>query len=312
MAQHLNIPVAFKWRSQPAAWKVVTAEVTGWALESAQAEPHFQAKVEERDTRYLLEVPWWALPEPTLRLLEQEKAREFERSYSLELLVCCAEAQNRKKWEANPWPMREEFLRLKRDTKALLAFLNRWGAWGPTRTSVPAPAKVEIPLAGRLRLDLPPVDLDPSKLPAAIRAIVFGAANAESTALDHKVLNYLFPFEIWQFQNHCRDALKKPAHEWLTTQKLLALLPRHEYPHYVLTASGCQRAVLDTITIDFLRKVKFRLCARPDCRTPFPIESRHRREYCCQYCAHIESVRRQRRKAKKEALQGKEMTYAKR
>ncbi|MGD0975201.1 MAG: hypothetical protein ABR866_14020 [Candidatus Korobacteraceae bacterium] len=83
------------------------------------------------------------------------------------------------------------------------------------------------------------------------------------------------------------------------------------YPHYVLRATSCRRAILDTIVIDHLRKVQFRLCARPDCRTPFAIESRHQREYCCQYCAHIESVRKQRA-AKKQTLQGKEMTYGKR
>jgi hypothetical protein len=312
MAHNINIPIAFEWRPRPASWKVVTAEVTGWALESAQPEPQFQAKVEEYGTRYRLEVPWWTFPQETLRLLRLEEAREFRRSYPLELLVCSAETQRGIQREANPWPMREEFLRLKRDTKALLAFLNKWGVWGPTGTGVSAPPEVEIPKpTGRGWRPLPG-DLDPKRLPADIRAAVWGQALAESMALDRKALNYLFPFEVWQFQNQCRDALRKPAGEWLPTQKLLALVPRPQYPHYVRQAVNCQRAILDTIIIDLLRKVKFRLCARPDCRTPFAIETRHHREYCRPYCAHIESLRRQRKAARKEALQGKEVTYAKR
>ncbi len=344
MAQNINIPIAFEWRPRPVSWKVVTAEVTGWALESAQPGPHFQAKVEEHGTHYRLEVPWWAFPQETLRLLQLEEAREFRRSYPLELLVCSAETQRDIQREANPWPMREEFLRLKRDTKALLAFLNKWGVWGPTwtvrsrgRSSVSAPAEVKIPPTRRQEdfdvekeatetrepmsvgqriknaLDLPPPsDLDPKRLPAEIRPAVWGQALAESMALDRKALNYLFPFEVWQFQKQCRDALRKPAGEWLPTQKLLALVPRPQYPHYVRQAVNCQRAILDTIIIDLLRKVKFRLCARPDCRTPFAIESRHHREYCRPYCAHIESLRRRRKAARKEALHGKEVTYAKR
>ena len=294
MAHNIKIPISFEWRPQPAAWELVTAEVVGWALESAQTEPHFHAKVERHGTSYLVEVPWWILSQQTLRLLQREKAREFGRSYSLVLLVCFAGAQKGKRREANPWPMREEFLRLKQDNKALLAFLNKVGIWGPTRTGVPAPAAVEISSASRRQLALAAVDLDPNRLTAEIRSALWRTALADP-ALDRNTVNYMFPFEIWAFQKQCRDALKKPAHKWVTSQKLLALVPRREYPHYVRTATSCQRAILDTITIDLLRKVKFRLCARPDCRAPFAIQSQHQRKYCCQYCAHIESVRRQRR-----------------
>ena len=84
------------------------------------------------------------------------------------------------------------------------------------------------------------------------------------------------------------------SHEWLTSQKLLALMPRQQYPHYVLTAAKCQRAILDTITIDLLRKVKSHRCQRKDCNAPFP-ESKRRKLYCCWNCAHVEAVRSQRK-----------------
>jgi hypothetical protein len=126
-----------------------------------------------------------------------------------------------------------------------------------------------------------------------------------------KALYYLLPAEIWEFQKECRTGLNKPADKWLSKHPLRKIYSRQEYPHHVLRATSCRRAVLDTIVIDHLRKVQFRLCARPDCRTPFAIETRHQREYCCQYCAHIESVRKQRA-VKKESTPKREMTYAKR
>jgi hypothetical protein len=316
MAQNIEIPVAFEWCPQPATWEIGSAKVTGWALESEQTEPHFLAKVEQHGTSFPLEVPWWAFPLETLRLLREEKAREFRQTYSLELLTCSPVTPRERKREANPWQMREEFLRLKRDTKALLAFLKKWGVWGPTRTLALLRSNSEKPFTNEDHPEwsrlLFPSQFDPKRVPPDILGLV-GSDSPESTGLDRKGLNYLFPCEVWTFQEQCRDALRKPVDEWLPTQKLLALIPREQYPHYLLRASNCQTAILNAILIDLLRKVKFRLCARPDCRAPFAIESKHRRDYCSQYCAHLESVRRQRRaEAKKRALQEKGTTYAKR
>jgi hypothetical protein len=112
--------------------------------------------------------------------------------------------------------------------------------------------------------------------------------------VDRNALYYLLPAEIWEFQKECRTGLKEPAQKWLSKNPLGTLCSRTEYPHYVLRAISCRRAIRDSIVIDHLRKVQFRLCARPDCRAPFAITSRHQRDYCCQYCAHIESVRKGR------------------
>jgi hypothetical protein len=299
MAHNIQVPIAFEFRPRRVSWGTAVAQITGWApLKSAGDQRCFLARVEECDRPYLVEVPWWELPKPALELY-CEKSGELLNisSYSVELLVCRplpVRERTEKRREADPWSMRNEFLRLKRDTQALLAFLNRWGVWGPTRTSLPTVPEVKAAPVGRPRA-WPPFDLDPKKLSDALDdAMSVGQIKADSNAL-----NYLFPPEIWAFQENCRDALRKPAHEWLTAQKLLALMPRQQYPHYVLNAVGCRAAVLDTITIDLLKKVKFRLCARPDCRSPFAIESKHKREYCCQPCAHLESVRRNRRSAKK-------------
>src|SRR5271157_1320058 len=114
------------------------------------------------------------------------------------------------------------------------------------------------------------------------------------------------------------STMPKGAHrridKWLTDfQQLLPLTLRRRYPYLLLGTSNCQEAIVHTITLDLLKKVQFRICARGDCRAPFPIKNQHRREYCCQDCAHIESVRRQRRRARREAKHlSKGVTHAKR
>ena len=61
-------------------------------------------------------------------------------------------------------------------------------------------------------------------------------------------------------------------------------------------------AILVTIYIDHLRGLRFRFCARRDCRRPFEITSRHKRKYCQQYCAHLESLRRMRNRRRRKHL----------
>ena len=58
-------------------------------------------------------------------------------------------------------------------------------------------------------------------------------------------------------------------------------------------------AILSTIFIDRLRKLRFKVCARPDCATIYELTSRHKRKFCSYDCAHLMTVRRSR-KGKKQ------------
>jgi hypothetical protein len=286
VAQHINIPIAFEWHPYPASWSIVTATITRWKPHSKKTR--IEATVDRRGTRYLVDFDVWEL----VKTLEHEQKNihgpEMQ-GYPVELLVCDVKLRARKRQD-DPWPMREEFLRLKRDTKALLAFLNKWGVWGRTQTSVTfIPAGADSP-------EKPPL------LHVSIGVIEDEEDRMKVQVVNSRSLYYLLPVSIWEFQTECRTGLDRPADKWLSKHRLRTLDSRREYPHYVLRSTSCRRTILDTIAIDHLRKVPFRLCARPDCRTPFAVESRHQREYCCQYCAHLESVRKQRA-AKKEGLQ---------
>jgi hypothetical protein len=113
--------------------------------------------------------------------------------------------------------------------------------------------------------------------------------------------------QIWEKHRRFRAATRGSAIDWLTDENgvneawLRMFRTRTEYPYCVVTLSGCEPAMRMAITIDLLKRVKFRICARPDCRSPFPLESEHKRQFCSQYCGHLQSLR----KARKEATRAK-------
>ncbi len=71
----------------------------------------------------------------------------------------------------------------------------------------------------------------------------------------------------------------------------------------VFEAGETLGAMLATIIIDHLRGAKYGFCARVDCGRPFEIETRHQRQYCRTYCAHLAGLRR--RRAERARLQNK-------
>jgi hypothetical protein len=256
----------------------------------------------------MLEVPFWVLSEKTLDRILKEKSVTFSHTYSIEVLICSHEKNsNYKRPEADAWAMRAEFLRLQADRKALLKFLNKWGVWGQTRLGLQGPPDVEEPAAERPQMVRGRYQgtIDWRKMPPEIAALVGEHSLTESTRSEKSKLhlNYLFPAEIWNFREKCLSVLgapKKPTREWFANEKVLPHFSVSPYPHYVLLASGSQAAIRNTITIDLLKQVRpRRRCARPDCGAPFDVNNRHHRKYCTPACAHLESVRRQRRRAEK-------------
>jgi hypothetical protein len=104
--------------------------------------------------------------------------------------------------------------------------------------------------------------------------------------------------QICEEHEQIRRGLSGSAEEWLIRHSPLPhLYRRKEYPHFFAQTDRCAVAVMLATTIDFLTDMKFGICARPDCRTPYRIESKHGRDYCRGYCAHLESMRRSRAKS---------------
>lgn len=66
-------------------------------------------------------------------------------------------------------------------------------------------------------------------------------------------------------------------------------------------------AMLSSIFIDRLKKLRFKVCKRPDCAAIYELSSRHKRKFCSYECAHLMAVRRSRTRSdanhdKKKAL----------
>lgn len=70
-------------------------------------------------------------------------------------------------------------------------------------------------------------------------------------------------------------------------------------PAVTVFAHDVLEAIVLTVHVDHLHGVKFKSCARPDCKKPFHQTSRHRRIYCDWNCGHLVAVRKyDRRKVK--------------
>lgn len=117
--------------------------------------------------------------------------------------------------------------------------------------------------------------------------------------------NYVDLVEMSALQEAVRESLMSPAKGWFRSRYSSPPTMNSrsaEFPYFVILTDACEAAIRTTTTIDLLRKLKFKECARPDCAKPFPVTSKHERSYCTTYCAHLESVRRSRKSA---ATQGR-------
>jgi hypothetical protein len=120
---------------------------------------------------------------------------------------------------------------------------------------------------------------------------------------------------IGELQRRVRQALTSSSEPWFASSWASPPKPQARsktFPYFINLTDSCEAAICMTTTIDLLHQLKFKICARPDCRAPFRLESKHERSYCSQYCAHIESVRHNRevtaaRRKREMAAKGNEV-----
>ncbi len=130
---------------------------------------------------------------------------------------------------------------------------------------------------------------------------------SRSGVFDRPVLES--PNWLWARQEEYRRALAGKPHTWLGgTRDQFNLSMSNERPYFKVRLSYCEEAIKATITIDHLRKVRFGICRRHDCRRLFKRTSRQKRFYCKPECAHLANVRKLR--AQKKKLESKESKHA--
>ena len=175
--------------------------------------------------------------------------------------------------ELDGWHLRDEFFGLpENDIEALTRFLNKVGVWSSETGA----------------------SLDWSRYPL-----------------------HVHPHDVWRFREELKDALLYPkafassvTPRLTKARTLLDLMTPHPANNFPLsfeltdvaagavTLTNARHMLFATVLADVARGIRFKTCKRKDCRKPFPIESEHKREYCGQYCGHLQSVRRKRREAR--------------
>ncbi|MGB6384209.1 MAG: hypothetical protein WBF25_03210 [Terriglobales bacterium] len=62
----------------------------------------------------------------------------------------------------------------------------------------------------------------------------------------------------------------------------------------VVTTTDAYHLLLATVFVDAAKRIRFKICQRKDCGKPFPLENKHKKKFCCWYCGHITTVRKNR------------------
>jgi len=75
-------------------------------------------------------------------------------------------------------------------------------------------------------------------------------------------------------------------------------------PQAEVSIDGARPAIFALVQFKLVQGATFKACARKDCRLPFEVTSRHKRRFCCQYCAHITSLRHRRKTLKQSNHRG--------
>ncbi len=289
-------------------WVVAKAEYIGWCDNSYSppspvlrvVEPTEYAGLTARTSAdHMPAEIRAALPSDTHGRFKRELRRARRPIGPIEVLIGIGSGG--KAHNVNGWEMREEFLELDHTSSALATFLNHYGHWNKHQYSEEIHFKGSWETGWRDIVSMRFRDFEQAwylkAKPRYVPSIVF-PEEIWSVKRWSKERDSILPFsEPMSLQEIIKWGLVQPPEKWLSTSFALLSLygPGVEFPHVHIAAGGCYEVMLATITIDHLRGTKYRICARKDCGMPFPLESRHKRQYCQQYCAHLESVRRNRR-----------------
>lgn len=188
--------------------------------------------------------------------------------------------------QQDAWACREEFLSLRvGDTDGLRNFLESVGLWFSSEHDPISHRSREI--TEHLKKGNP--------TPITVAGLWRFQRSLRDSLLKKKAFKETYAPEVGrpltglQLLNESREGIEFPLRVELTN--VVA---------GVVTLTDAYRVLLATVFFDVARGIRFKTCQRPDCRRPFPLESKHERKFCRPYCAHITAVRRDRGKKKRQ------------
>jgi hypothetical protein len=112
-------------------------------------------------------------------------------------------------------------------------------------------------------------------------------------------LRVVFPHLLWEERERLRNALIDSPCAWLSKASPMSFRQVDTRPYFLVERSYCDDAIKATITIDHLANLKFGICKLNTCRKFFERETRQKKVYCSQKCAHTANVRKLRAQQKK-------------
>jgi hypothetical protein len=105
---------------------------------------------------------------------------------------------------------------------------------------------------------------------------------------------------LWRFRTSLKNALvDERARKELANDSALEFPLTFELTDVASGALGISDVhtmLIATVIFDAARGIRFKVCAREDCKRPFPLKTKRRKIFCNPYCAHITTVRRNRPK----------------
>lgn len=97
--------------------------------------------------------------------------------------------------------------------------------------------------------------------------------------------------DLVNWHRHFREARKPEL--WFRSMSFLTLETQREPPYFLIGLTECKRAIGVTISLDLL-SYRMKVCAQ--CKSSYPVTSKHARKYCTHKCANLAAVNRHRGK----------------
>jgi hypothetical protein len=181
------------------------------------------------------------------------------------------------------WEVRKEFSELRHDRDALQNFLRKTGAFCWIDQYRPITESELWKFQAAIRQQL----LNPTVSENRIKLATDGILPFDPT--DERAM-----------EEASRKAWSAMTFEWVIHNRIQAHVMNINigFEDGTLVGEAEARntfdAILSTIFIDRLKKLRFKVCKRPDCAAIYELTSRHKRQFCSYECAHLMAVRRSR------------------
>lgn len=266
MAHNLSIPVEINCETLPSTWEIGIARARKLHTEFLGRSLEVIVISPQRFRGLTRSIALKDLPPELIGLLRANGNRLSKGACAIEIEVLIGYFPSGPVFrKVDPWELRSEFLALDGSTIGLVSFLNRFGGWDRRRSPG------------------------------------MGSSLHENAAV-------VVPKGIWRDRKRIEADLMAGASKWFSDSsdrdRMRSFFTRPEFPHYYRDIAFCADTIDASITIDFLRKVSFRICERSDCGHLFPAE-RKGKMYCTQYCGHLVSVRKTRKEQQAVRRKGK-------